>query len=215
LLAAGALFGVILTGSRGALLSWVLFILLMCSFSNVRMRAAIHGFLALIASAGLVWYLHESGLLPSPNIFGRAGSMLRGEEAFDSSRLVVWAESVRQIMARPVFGSGPEGYWLSGCCSPHILQAHNFVLQFLMEFGFVGCGIAVLLLARTVRALGGAFGVARRVMATPANRLLACMLGAFLAYGLIDQVMYHLLPLLHLALLVGLLAAGLARSDRA
>jgi hypothetical protein len=54
-------------------------------------------------------------------------------------------------------------------------------------------------------------GAAQRVLAAPCNRVLACLLAAYLAYSLIDQTMYHLVPLLILAPLVGLLSAGLAQ----
>jgi O-antigen ligase len=215
LLAGCAVFGIILTGSRGALLSWLLFVLLLCCFSQARLRAALHGLLVFAATAGLVLYLDSSGLLPSPNIFARVASQQLGVESFDTSRLRIWQMALEQIMARPLFGSGPEGYWLSGCCDRRILQAHNFVLQFLMEFGLIGCGIVVLLAARAVKGMGGLAGTTRLVLATPGNRVLACLLVAFLAYSLIDQMMYHLLPLLHFALFAGLFAAGLVRARAA
>jgi O-antigen ligase len=215
LLSAAAVFGIILTGSRGAALSWILFVLLASCFSRARLRAAVHGLLVLALAAGLVWYLDSAGRLPSPNIFARVASEQVGVESFDNSRLDLWLLSIRQIAAHPLFGSGPEGYWLSRCCNPRIMQAHNFVLQFLLEFGVVGCAIASLLVARAVKRLGGAAAVAGLILATPSNRLLACLLVSFLAYSLIDQTMYHLLPLLHFALIAGLFAAGLAQARTA
>jgi O-antigen ligase len=215
LLASCALFGIVLTGSRGAVLSWVLFVLLACCFSQTRARAAVHGLVAFGLSAGLVYYLDHSGLLVSPNIFARIASEQLGEESFDTSRLAIWRMSLEQIMARPLFGSGPEGYWISGCCDRRIMQAHNFVLQFLLEFGLIGCGLVVLLGARAVRAMGGVAGTVQRALATPGNRAMACLLASFLAYSLIDQMLYHLLPLLHFALFAGLFAAGLAQADAA
>jgi O-antigen ligase len=185
LLAAAALFGLILTGSRGAALCWMLFVLLACCFSQARLRAALHGVLVTALAAGLVWYLDRTGTLPSPNIFARVASEQAGTESFDNSRLSLWAMSLRQIAAHPLFGSGPEGYWLSGCCNPRILQAHNFVLQFLLEFGVVGCAIVMLLVARAVIGLGGPADAARLALATPGNRVLACLLASFLAYSLI------------------------------
>jgi len=212
LLATCALFGIVLTGSRGALLSWIVFVVLACGFSQTRLRAALHGLLAAGASAALVWYLNASGLLRSPNVFTRIATQQAGQESFDTSRLQIWQMSLEQIAARPLFGSGPEGYWISGCCDRRIMQAHNFVLQFLMEFGVIGCGIAIMLAMRAVMGMGGLVGTRRRALATPGNRVLACLLAAFLAYSLIDQMMYHLLPLLHFALFAGLFAAGLVQA---
>lgn len=215
LLATCAVFGMVLTGSRGAVLSWVTFVLLASCFSHARLRAVLHGMLTLGFSAGLVWYLDRSAVLPSPNIFYRIANQQIGEESFDSNRLQIWEQSLEQIMARPLFGSGPEGYWLSGCCDRGMLQAHNFVLQFLMEFGLIGCGIAVLLASQAVKRMGGVTCMTKLALETPGNRTLACLLAAFLAYSLIDQTMYHSLPLLHFALFAGLFAAGLAHARAA
>jgi O-antigen ligase len=166
----------------------------------------------LVLCAALVWYLDRSGILPSPNIFERIVSQQQGTESFDQSRLQIWLSSWDQIRVHPFFGSGPEGYWLSGCCDRRILQAHNFVLQFLMEFGLVGCGIVVLLLIRAVKGMDGVAGTTKAMFATPENRVLACLLTSFFVYSMIDQTMYHVVPLLHLALFAGLFAAGLAQA---
>lgn len=209
-LAAAAVFGLMLTGCRGALLAWVLFVLLTTITCRQPGRCMIHGLLVVATAGGFVWYLDHSGLLQSPNIFYRVSSATT--QNFDSGRRTLWLDSVKQIAAHPLFGSGPEGYWLSGCCDRQILQAHNFVLQFLMEFGLVGCGILVALLIRVLSNAGGLGRFVNTALATQANRVLACLLASFLAYGLIDQMMYHLLPLLHLGLFVGLFAAGLAQA---
>jgi O-antigen ligase len=168
-----------------------------------------------LVGAGLVWYLDRTGKFLSPNIFERIDSLAKGDTTFDSGRLMVWGQSARQILARPLFGSGPEGYWISGCCERAILQAHNFVLQFLLELGLVGCVVALLLLACAVRGLGGMASARHLLFATPVNRVLAGLVAAYLAYSLIDQTMYHLLPLLHFALFAGLLAAGLVQARAA
>jgi O-antigen ligase len=168
--------------------------------------------LILATSAGLVWYLDHSGILPSPNIFDRVAGLQAGTESFDASRVRIWIGAIGQITAHPLFGSGPEGYFLSGCCDRRVLQAHNFVLQFLLEFGVVGCTIGVLLLHRVLVGTGGLRETMKLTLATESNRLLACLLAAFLAFSLIDQTLYHVLPLLHFALLMGLFAAGLARA---
>lgn len=215
LLAAAAMFGIVLTGSRGAALAWLAFVLLACCFSQARLRAAIHGLLVAAAAAVLVWYLDRSGLMQSPNLFARVAGAQQGLESGDSARLDLWLKSLQQVLARPVFGSGPEGYWLSGCCNQLVMQAHNFVLQFLLEFGVVGCVLLLLLLARAVRHLGGIAITWRLILATPGNRVLACMLASFLAYSLVDQMMYHLVPLLLFALVAGLFCAGIAQARTA
>lgn len=214
LLAGCGVFGLVLTGSRGALLAWMIFAALAFCLCRARFRMGLHAFLVLGSSCGLVWYLDRAGILPSPNIFARIASQAQGVESFDTSRLQIWLSSLQQILARPLFGSGPEGYWLSGCCDRRILQAHNFVLQFLMEFGAIGCGIIALLFFKAIRALGGLAGTAKAILATNGNRTLACLLASFFAYGLVDQMMYHVVPLLHLGVFAGLFGAGLVQAHR-
>lgn len=216
LLGAIAVFGIALTGSRGALLSWIIFVVLLCCLSRARLRAALLGLTTLVASTVVVWYLDASGLLPSPNIFGRLEQIKSAAgQNFDSGRIDLWIASIKQIVAHPFFGSGPEGYWISRCCDLTVMQAHNFVLQFLLEFGLIGCGTCALLLARVAAHRGGFAGLRRLALATPANRVLVCLLASYCAYSLIDQTMYHLVPLLNFALFAGLFSAGLAQASAA
>jgi O-antigen ligase len=170
--------------------------------------------LALTIAVGLVWYLDESGILRSPNLFARLASFQAGQEELNNGRFEIWGLSLRQIMLHPLFGSGPEGFYLARLPTS-FLQAHNFVLQFLLEFGVIGCALAAWLILRAVKRFGGAVATATLALATPANRILACLLTAFLGYALIDQMMYHLLPLLQFALFAGLFAAGLMQAYRA
>jgi O-antigen ligase len=216
LLSAVALFGIILTGCRGALLSWMLFAALSWGFCRGRLKAGMLVSGSLAIPALLVWYLDQSGVLQSPNVFNRVAQVVQADGAgFDSGRIQMWIEALRQIAAHPLFGSGPEGYWLSGCCNRGAMQAHNFVLQFLMEFGAAGCAIVALLMFRVMRHLGGLAAIRSLVLANEGNKVLASMILAYLAYSLIDQTMYHLLPLLLIAPVAGLLAAGLAQARAA
>lgn len=215
-LAAAALFGIILTGSRGALLSWVLYALLLGCFVQPRFRIALLALAPLAIAGALVWYLDHTGLMESPNVFGRVTTLIQEQGVSQrGGRITIWIESLRQIAEHPFFGSGPEGYWLSGCCVREFLQAHNFILQFLMEFGATGCVIGCLLVVRGMRKLGGPSSLRSLVMATPGTRVLTFMLCAYLAYSLIDQTMYHLLPLLLFAPVAGMLAAALQQARAA
>ena len=216
LLAAAALFGIVMTGCRGAMLSWILFVLLLCCVVRRRLRTAMLAFWQLAPVALLVWQLDHSGVFRSPNVFSRIDQVVQnGGAGFDSGRIAIWIASLKQIAIHPFFGSGPEGYRLSGCCDQAVLQAHNFILQFLMEFGAVGCGIMLLLMNRVTRHLGGIAGLRSLAGSTTGTRVLACMIAAYLAYSLIDQTMYHLLPLLLIAPVAGLFAAGLAQARSA
>lgn len=210
-LAAAGLFALVMTGSRGATLSWILFVLLAVAFTKARWRVGLHGLLVAAFAAVLVLLLDRWGVLESPHLFRRVGRQIAGNETFDTGRLELWWSSLQQIVKHPLFGSGPEGYWISGCCVRHALQAHNFVLQLLLEFGIIGCGFLALVLVAAVRSAGGPARLWSDCMASEPTRVLCCLLASYLAYSLIDQTMYHLVPLLLAGVFAGLLAAGLAQ----
>lgn len=213
LLAGCALFGIVATGSRGALLSWLAFVLLLVCFSPARWRVLAFSLAALTGSASLVWYLHSSGLLESPNIFVRVQQLVAvpGTE-LGSGRVQIWRDSLGVIARHPLFGMGTEAYRITGCCDRRVAQPHNFVLQLLMQFGLVGSALLAALCWRALRALGGLRRVAALTLASPENLALAAMLAAFLAFSCIDGLLYREVPLIHFAVLCGLFAAGLHRA---
>jgi len=208
-----ALFGLIATGSRGPLLAWMLFVGLLCCLGPARWRLLACGLASLVAMSALVWYLDSSGLLVTPNIFSRLEETLRQRGGgFDSGRLQLWLDSIHEIAAFPLFGQGPEGYLQSGCCNTWVNHPHNLILQMLMEFGVVGGAILALLCVQTIRLLGGARRLLRLVTSSPGNCVLASMLAAYVALGLIDGMFYFAVPLMHFALFCGLFAAGLRQA---
>lgn len=208
-----ALFGIIATGSRAPLLAWVVFLLLLLCIGPSRRKVAALGLSAMGVSALVVWGLQSSGLLLTPNFFARVGEYVRaGGKEFDSGRLDLWLGAIRQIIAHPLFGQGPEAYELSHCCDSWVAHPHNFVLQLLMEFGLVGCSLLLLLCVCAVRLMGGAKKFLSVVSSSVESRLLACALLAYFAIALVDGMFYFAVPLINFALFCGLFAAGLSRS---
>lgn len=214
LLTCGALLGIVAMGSRGAFLSWILFCGLLILLVPRRRTIALHVLAALALVFGLVWALQESGLFPTPNLFGRQ-SLGEGVSlnTFGSGRIELWRNTIGQIIRHPLFGLGPDGLAGSRCCEEAIHHPHNFFLQLLVEFGVVGTALLALLVVRAVGLIGGWRQFAALALATPENRVLAAALLATLAYAQIDGPLFHGLPLIHVGLFCGLLAAGLHRAQ--
>lgn len=208
-----ALFGILASGSRGALLAWVAFAVLLASMSLQRWRTSLIAASALVISATVVWQLHTTRVLESPNLFVRV--MSSGIEDISSGRNHIWIDSLAKIAERPFFGHGPEAYRISGCCNRTVFQSHNFVLQFVMEFGIVGCALFLLLAWKLVSALGGPARIWRTATNCTETAILLSMLGAFLAFAMIDGLLYHPVPLMAFATICGLLAASLYNQDAA
>lgn len=210
-LAAAAVLGILATGTRGALLAWIAFVLLLACCDPARGRVAVHGVVVLALGLTVVWVLHTSGVLSSISIFTRL-EQSGDPEKFDSGRLNVWMATVRVIAEHPLFGLGAEAYRLSGCCERLLSHPHNFVLQLLLQFGLVGNALLACIVWWAVRALGGLRQVLALTLASPENRVLAVLLATYFAYALIDGLLFHAVPMIHLALFSGLYAAGLHRA---
>jgi O-antigen ligase len=205
-----ALFGIVAFGSRGALLSWILFAVLLASFGRNRKTVIIGAGIALLAVFLLVWYLHWSEILQTPNFFSRIAALV-GTETHQSGRMFIWQQVIAALPDRPLFGFGPEGYSLSDCCERSYVQPHNFLLQGLLEFGLFGCALLGLLLWRGIAGFGGVRRLWVAMGSSSESVVLACLLAAYIAFCLIDGLLYHAVPLIHLALFSALFSATLGQ----
>ncbi len=204
-LTASALFGIILFGARGALVAWLVSVAAMLVLGTRRRLLLAFGSSALLLSAGLVYGLAATGLLRGPSLFHRLEQGIGG--AFRvADRLEIWVEAMSAILRRPVFGYGPEGYILSACCNREVAQPHNFILQFALEFGLLGSALFLgLCIAVWRKAVGpGALSAMRRSIVSPERAVLASIVLAFLAYAMIDGLLYHAIALMHFSLVAAL-----------
>lgn len=211
-LTATALFGIILLGARGALGAWLAFVLIILAFTPRRLGIFVFCTAALLLSAGMVYFLDTTGLVRAPTLFQRFDAGI-GQALYVADRLELWRQSVAAILERPWFGYGPEGYAQSRCCNQAFVQPHNFILQYLLEFGFVGCSLLTGLTVVIWRTCGGRSAVPKSGKAYLDFVLLSAILGAFLSYSMIDGLLYHAIPLVHFALFAALLLALMLNHD--
>jgi O-antigen ligase len=127
-------------------------------------------------------------------------------------RLGIWRDSLTAIAQRPILGFGPEGYQLSGCCNPNVVQPHNSVLQILLEFGVLGlvvfAWVAIVVFGPRVRAI--TLHTPRLERNSIDSTLLAILAG-FAGFSLIDGLFYYPVPLVHFALVCALLLTPVSR----
>ena len=203
LLAMAALFGIIMFGSRGALLAWLLFVLAAIGLVPDR-RAAIMvsvlvttGALALAIVAERHDWMNTYSLLDRTRIpTGDTISML-----YVQDRIQIWMDSLATIAQRPVLGFGPNGYVLSGCCNRMVAQPHNAILQLLLEFGVVGFAA----LAWTAASLFGPRirGIVLQTAQSkrdPVHATALAILVGFAGFSMIDGLLYFPVPLINFAL---------------
>lgn len=203
LLAAAALFGIIMFGSRGALLAWLVFVLAAIGLVPDRRAAVVvcliaaTGALALAVVAERHDWLHTYSLLDRTRIpAGDTISML-----YVHDRIGIWMDSLATIAQRPVFGFGPNGYAISGCCNRAVAQPHNAILQFLLEFGVVGFAAlvwtAASLFGPHIRAI--TLQTARKKR-DPFQAAALSILVGFAGFSMIDGLLYFPVPLVNFAL---------------
>ncbi|MCD6681120.1 MAG: O-antigen ligase family protein [Burkholderiaceae bacterium] len=217
-LTTAALFGIILLGARGAIGAWLVFVAAAIVLGRSRKQLFVFCASALMLSAGSVYFLGAADLVRAPSLFYRFGEGI-GRAAYVADRLEIWMQAFNAILRRPAFGYGPEGYIFSACCNSAVAQPHNFVLQFLLEFGFVGCALFAKLCIVVWQECGGGSESTRKRWSNmpPGLVVLTSAVLAFLAYALIDGLLYHAIALVHFALLVVLFVGatrGTCRPDK-
>lgn len=207
-LTTAALFGIVLLGARGALLAWWIFVIFIMIYHDRRARLLAFCVAAMAVAAGAVWYLTETGLLRVTTLFGRFGA---GEDsAFRmGDRIQIWIDTLRAFSDRPWFGFGPEGFILSRCCNALVAQPHNVVLQFLIELGMIGFALMIASVWLMLRACGGFFLIRENLSADRWLLAVCAVLTGFVAYAMIDGLLYHAIPLVHFVLFAALLLAGM------
>jgi O-antigen ligase len=203
LLAAAALFGIVMFGSRGALLAWTVFVVGVIALTPRRRAAVVlvllvvSGAFALALVAETYDWMNTYSLLDRTTIpTGDTVSML-----YVNDRTRLWLDSLLAIAQRPLLGFGPNGFIRSGCCNPLWVQPHNSILQLLLEFGFLG------LVALTWAAVS-LFGprIRQIVYQTPRSGrdplqvAALAILTAFAAFSLVDGLLYYPVPLVNFAL---------------
>lgn len=210
-LTAAALFGIVLLGARGALLAWIVFAAFVLIFCHRRVRFLVFCVLALAVAAGAVRYLTEAGLLQGATSLFHRFEAGEGSAFRVGDRIALWTDTVRTIAERPWLGFGPEGFLGSRCCNSRVAQPHNFVLQFLLEFGLVGSVLMTATVMAMIRACGG-LALVRANLSSDSGLLAVCaVLVGFMAYAMIDGLLYHAIPLIHFAMFVALFFATMTR----
>lgn len=205
------LVGLVLTGSRNGLVSAaVAFLVYRFKSKGVRPGLYIAAGLAVVAVLGVLPSVATQMAYfdSSMSLVQRLLNPSAANGSVDSFRLQIWGELWRYWQALPLeqrlVGAGPYGY--QAVAPPylvtvfHAIHAHNWFLNWLIEWGVVGCSLAL-------AALG--YVIARAWRSAPA-RLSPAILGglmAFVASGFFDYVIRYDKGQVVLASMIGVVFA--------
>ncbi|PMM49946.1 hypothetical protein BCT52_02955 [Vibrio breoganii] len=121
-----------------------------------------------------------------------------GEESlnqYSSSRISMWLGSLDYIYAKPWFGYGSDAYLILGI-TPHY-HPHNFIIQIMLEFGFVGF-ILFMLLYMLLIIKGLHFII--KGESTIQHDISIFVVIALFTNGLLDGTIYHAVPIMFLSI---------------
>ncbi|TSB02032.1 O-antigen ligase family protein [Sphingorhabdus contaminans] len=180
------------TGSRATLLG--LFFGIACGLVIVRHFTTLRNMASAAVAAVMSILISVAMPVPDPT-FGLFRLVKASGEQDDpsSGRWELWAQTWEQITQSPWIGHGAGRYRDDmnlhfGTTWNH---PHNFILQYLYDWGFVGGSIALILLA----ILGVA--ILRRTKADPLSRFIAITAYcAICATAMIDSPLFHPLPIM-------------------
>lgn len=180
----------------------------------------------LALTGGVHWRQPRFWLVPGGLVAGAAAVVLSGGSTLltqqvertvtddpgrlTSGRIQLWDRTLAHLdsPAAVLFGRGPDAFDRLRLGPPSVLgadqrivQAHNAVVQWLMEVGVVG---TLLMLAVCGWLLVRAFRTAADLACAPERRLAAAMLIGLFAYAQFDGLLYHVVPFTIAAMLAAM-----------
>lgn len=211
LLAVMALTGIFYFGARGALLGWLVFVVMYAltsrRYRDVLLVSGLAAGLAMaIAYAFSVFFTH------SP-FTGAIHSRVESVEALvnTTGRIEMWLDTIKAAMQHSWLGYGLDGYRVSRCCLKGSVQPHNTIVQWLMEFGVIGTCAVLWVFWRIIgKRLAQSLSHGRT---NPNLTALLSLIAGLFVFGLVDGVFYHAIPLLLFAILCTLLYGAIGSED--
>jgi O-antigen ligase len=119
-------------------------------------------------------------------------------DRLSSGRLLVWREAINAIKLSPLIGLGPNASIFFVKAPYAHDQPHNFILQFLIEWGVIGAGLLIAILVSF--AWHGIKNIPRAIRQGNTDYIIAASVVFILTLnGLADGTYYHVQPIICLA----------------
>jgi len=207
-------FALLISYGRGSILAFIAFLVFDAYFTKGLIASLKAGAIAIVAfliSYAIIYFTPLS--IISEFLFS---SFVRGEDhqldgtanALSSGRLDMWAYALKVTLNdSPFYGHGPSSaVWLfKGTDHSYASQPHNAVIQFIMDYGFLGASIICFLMYKMIKNFYIRFSLSSSNELL--RRSLASFVAAYIVYALTDGLFYHPYPMIHFAIIVAVLAA--------
>ena len=214
----------ILLGNRGSLISLVIsfiFFLTILKFKNIKIKKKIILFLLCLFFAyclnEIVIFLSDLSY-PKTNLKTTSFDLMRIDAYSFNDRLAMWSYGVELIKRYPIFGLGSNGFFIESINNKYTTgypvfsyhtHPHNFIIQFLVEWGILGCSIIFFLFGKVfLTTLKNIFKYKKKIILIP----LISFLGPTL-HGLIDGNFYHSVSTFFIVLSLSLLMVEIKKNN--
>ena len=117
-----------------------------------------------------------------------------------AGRMVIWATVIESLSGNVFFGLGPQGFYLMENSIKGFVQPHNFILQFLIEWGVVGTFLFLLLLLKATWAGIKLHVLNKDRIFSPSALAAGAVICTLSVNALTDGTYYHPQPSVYLAL---------------
>lgn len=186
------------SGTRSAILAWLLGFLLMVAFSRELRRCSwLYAEVLLAIALSVVFAVDSPATGLYAGVVRSAGATT--VESLSSARLSMWVKTIEALSCSGslLMGVGGNGFARLGISQMAIeFQPHNIVIQTIADWGFIGLGISLGYVAFL------SWRLASRAVAANALPTIAPWLGYvvyFLITGMLDATLYHLEHLIYLS----------------
>ena len=210
-LSAAAVGGLIFFGARGALYAWIAFAVFAVVVSaGIRKRLCVQLLSTLLLAS--VLSMSATSLGYTNPFHGSLNDRVSSVESavHTTGRIKIWEKALGGLADSPILGQGADGYRLTEWGTRGTVQPHNTVVQFLVEFGVLGCALIAVLLYKSfydpTRQLFNAGGSSRAAIT---SRLILACLGGIGVYAMVDGLLYHAIPMLLIAIILALYSVTL------
>lgn len=194
-------FASIWSGGRGEILALVVFLSILAgsNFRLVMSRDVVFPILVFTIGGGIVFLVGSTYLIDGPL---HKTMEMDSVNAVSSGRISIWAKSLNYFKDSWLFGYGPDAFLRHPIFRTGPVQPHNFIVQWLLEFGVIGFLGMSLISAWAIR-LCIRFLRSNAVSAT-CWVVASAVLSNFI-YALVDGIFYHGLPFIMMSLMVAYL----------
>lgn len=202
-------------GGRAAVLSVLVGAIISVWMLRPKVSQAKVGLLVVLLAAS-VFIAEKASQFPFNGLSSSVSRSVNAEDlnGLSSSRIAIWEQSLEQMQGHWLLGFGSQAYlFLPDKVAPKTSSPHNFLVQFLLEWGLLGTLVICFVLAILAYKARCLLAVKRERLASPQAWYLTAVVAIVVGlvfHALLDGTLYHGKPSFYFVLFAALCFSGAA-----